>query len=94
MELIKYYAYSPVKVNMTYCRDSSAKEIDLIIEENGTLYPVEIKKGVSVAADQTSAFTVLDDIPEKKRGMGAIICLCPQPGMLRENILQLPVWYI
>ena len=40
MELIKYYAYSPVKVNMTYCRDSSAKEIDLIIEENNSIHPV------------------------------------------------------
>lgn len=69
-------------------------EIDLIIEENGVLYPIEIKKGISVSADQTAAFTVLDSIPEKKRGMGAIVCLCPQPGMLRENVLQLPLWYI
>ncbi len=82
------------KVNSSGREVSKESEIDLIIEENGTLYPVEIKKGVSVAADQTSAFTVLDGIPDKKRGMGAIICLCPQPGMLRENILQLPVWYI
>ena len=82
------------KVNSSGREVSKESEIDLIIEENGTLYPVEIKKGVSVAADQTSAFTVLDGIPDKKRGMGAIVCLCPQPGMLRENVLQLPVWYI
>ena len=69
-------------------------EIDLIIEQNGILYPIEIKKGVQVSADQTAAFTVLDKIPEKRRGTGAVICLCPQPGILRENILQLPVWYI
>ena len=31
---------------------------------------------------------------EKKRGMGAVICTCPQPDLLRENILELPVWYI
>ena len=29
-----------------------------------------------------------------KRGMGAVVCNCPQPGMWRENVLQLPVWYI
>lgn len=69
-------------------------EIDLIIEENGVLYPIEIKKGTSVSADQTAAFTVLDKVPDKKRGMGAIVCLCPQPGALRDNILQIPVWYI
>ena len=69
-------------------------EIDLIIEENGVLYPIEIKQNTSVTADETSAFLVLDKVPEKKRGMGAIICNCPQPGLLRDNILQIPVWYI
>ncbi len=69
-------------------------EIDLIIEENGILYPIEIKQSSSVTADETSAFLVLDKVNDKKRGMGAIICNCPQPGMLRENILQIPVWFI
>lgn len=69
-------------------------EIDLIIEENGVLYPIEIKQNSQVSADETAAFTVLDKIEDKKRGMGAIICLCPQPGILRENVLQIPVWYL
>ena len=69
-------------------------EIDLIIEENGTLYPIEIKKNTQAKAIMTSAFTVLDQIPGKKRGTGAVICNCPDVGMLRENILQIPVWYI
>ncbi len=72
----------------------SEQEIDFIIEENGVLYPIEIKKASHVTADMTHAFQVLDKIPEKKRGMGAVICLCPQPGALRENVLQIPVWYI
>ncbi len=69
-------------------------EIDFIIEKDGILYPIEIKKNGNVTADMTSAFKVLDQIPEKKRGMGAVICNCPAPGMLRENILQLPCWYV
>ena len=69
-------------------------EIDLIIEENGTLYPIEIKQSPTVTADEAGAFTVLDKVAEKKRGMGTIICTCPQPNLLRENLLQLPVWYI
>ena len=69
-------------------------EIDLIIEENGILYPIEIKQGAKVTADETAAFTVLDKIENKKRGAGAIICLCPQPGVLRENILEIPAWYL
>ena len=70
------------------------REIDLIIEENGILYPIEIKKNTTVTADETSAFLILDKVTEKKRGTGVIVCNCPQPGMLRDNILQIPVWYI
>ena len=69
-------------------------EIDLIIEENGILYPIEIKKNTEAKAIMTAAFPVLDQIPGKKRGMGAVVCNCPDVGMLRENILQIPVWYI
>ena len=69
-------------------------EIDLIIEENGMLYPIEIKQSICATADETSAFTVLDRVNDKKRGMGTVICCCPQPGMLRENILYIPVWFI
>ena len=100
-EILK--SYSNRGIDYRYCvsyyrgrdkKKTSENEIDLIIEENGTLYPVEIKRSSRVTADQTSAFSVLDGIPDKKRGMGAVVCMCPQPGVLRENILQLPVWYI
>ena len=69
-------------------------EIDFIIEENGILYPIEIKMNANVTADMTSAFRVLDNLPEKKRGMGAVVCMCSMPGMLRENVLQIPCWYV
>ena len=58
------------------------------------LYPVEIKANASETASAARAFTVLDHIPEKKRGTGAVVNLCPHPGQLRENVLQIPVWYI
>ena len=69
-------------------------EIDLIIEENGMLYPIEIKKSDRVTADQSAAFQVLDLIGNRKRGMGAIVCSCSQPVQLRENVLAIPYWYI
>ena len=74
--------------------ENRESEIDLIIEENGILYPVEIKQSATAKASETSAFRVLDKIEQKKRGSGAVVCNCPQPGRLRENILQIPVWYI
>ena len=74
--------------------EDKESEIDLIIEENGILYPIEIKQGTNVKASETAAFQILDKVKSSKRGSGAIVCNCPQPGRLRENVLQIPVWYI
>ena len=41
-----------------------------------------------------SEFDVLDGIPDKKRGMGAIICLYDKKLFLRENLIALPLEYI
>jgi len=69
-------------------------EIDFIIEQNGVLYPIEIKQTSNALSEMTSAFQVLDKIPEKRRGTGAVVCMCSMPGTLRENVLQIPYWYI
>ena len=69
-------------------------EIDLIIHENGTLYPVEIKMSTMPKAIMASEFEVLDGIPDKKRGMGAIICLMDRKMYLRENLAALPIEYL
>ncbi len=69
-------------------------EIDLIIEENGILYPVEIKKNTHEKASATAAFPILDQVDGRRRGQGAVISLCPEPGMLRENVLEMPAWYV
>ena len=55
------------------------------------LYPIEIKQSHVVAADEAIAFTVLDKVEEKCRGIGATICACQQPNLLRDNLLQLPL---
>ena len=44
MELVKNYAYAKSKVNLTYFRDSNAKEIDVFVEENNVIHPLEIKR--------------------------------------------------
>ena len=75
---------------------SSARdnEIDLIIEENGFLYPVEIKMTGNPKAIMGGTNVVLDKIPDKKRGMGVILCLTDQKTYLRENLVALPIDYI
>ena len=69
-------------------------EIDLIIQENGMLYPVEIKTSAMPKAIMAAEFDVLDGIPDKKRGMGAIICMIDRKMLLRENLIALPLAYL
>ncbi len=69
-------------------------EIDLIIEENGTLYPIEIKKKSNPKANDAGAFPLLDKDIDKKRGPGAIICLGKYKLKLRDNLYSLPIEYI
>ena len=69
-------------------------EIDLIIDENGILYPIEIKVTCSPKASMSAANVILDKIQDKKRGMGVIICLIDRPLYLRDNLIALPIEYI
>ena len=69
-------------------------EIDMIIQENGILYPIEIKMSAMPKTDMAAEFDVLDGIPDKKRGIGTIICLIDRKLYLRENLVALPLEYI
>ena len=73
---------------------TSENEIDLVIQENGILYPVEIKMTGNPKADMGAANQILDKIPDKSRGMGVILCMIEKKTYLRENLLALPIEYI
>ena len=72
----------------------SENEIDLIIEEDGVLYPIDIKMTGNPKAIMGSTNQILDKIPEKKRGLGVIICLIDKKTYLRDNLIALPIEYI
>lgn len=100
-EILKSYTNEgkDYRFNIFYYRGkdksaSSDNEIDLIIEENGVLYPVEIKMSGNPKANMSATNPILDRIPEKKRGMGVILCLVEKKTYLRENLLALPIEYI
>lgn len=75
-------------------RSSGENEIDLVIQEDGKLYPVEIKMTGNPKADMGAANQVLDKIPDKKKGTGVILCLINKKTYLRENLIALPIEYI
>lgn len=75
-EVIKsYYNKGILEPPIYFYRDKDMNEIDLLIEENGTLYPIEMKKHADPQKHDVQAFAVLDRIPGVKRGPGGVVCL-------------------
>lgn len=94
-EVIKSYYNSGNDVqNLYFYRDKDQHEIDLIIEKDGFLYPVEIKKSARPNIDMAKHFSVLSKIPGKTVSTGCIICQCEKQHYLSENILALPIEFI
>lgn len=89
MELVKNYAYAKSKVNLTYYRDSNATEIDLFIEENNTIHPLEIKKSANPNKREIKKFAVIQKTMLNK-GNGGIVCMCEQPIPIDENNCFIP----
>ena len=58
------------------------------------MYPVEIKMTGNPKASMGGTNVVLDSIPDKKRGLGVILCLIDKKTYLRENLVALPISYI
>lgn len=73
---------------------SAENEIDIIVEEDGVLYPVEIKMSGNPKANMGATNPVLDKIKDKSRGMGVILCLIDKKTYLRENLVALPIEYV
>jgi len=66
-------------------------EIDVVIEEGGTLYPIEIKTTSDPTKSHAAAFSTLKKIPQKTIGDGAVICMCKDALPLSESVWMLPV---
>ena len=100
-EILKSYsnAGGDYTFNIFYYRGKDKKiskenEIDLIIEEDGILYPVEIKMTGNPKVSMGSANEILSEIPSKKLGLGVILCLIDKKTYLSENLVALPIEYI
>ena len=90
-EVLKsYYNDGIVKPPLYYYRDKDKNEIDLVIEDGSILYPIEIKTSSDPTKSMVGAFRLLDGIPGKETGTGAVICLAKERLPLKENVWILP----
>jgi len=66
----------------------------LLILQNGTLYPIEIKKHADPSMKDISAFRVLDKISNIKRGKGGVVCMYDNLITLSNEDMVIPVKYL
>jgi predicted AAA+ superfamily ATPase len=77
-ELLKNYSYAKSKAAFTYYRDQNAKEIDLFVETDGEIHPLEIKKSAIPDRREVKKFSLLEKAGVQ-RGAGGVVCLCEEP---------------
>ncbi len=90
VELLKGYWHNGRRAPFYYYRDKDRTEIDLLIVQDGTAYPLEFKKTASPGKDDVRHFQVL----EKRKmpvGPGGIICLTERSLPLTSTAQSIPV---
>lgn len=107
-EIYKSYINNGKRPPLYFYRDSNKKEIDLIIHQNNTVYPIEIKKSAA-PKDAVRNFSVLKPIEsepsEENRfsgaahlkteiGTGAVICLASDVLPIDNKNWYIPAWLI
>jgi len=94
-EIIKsYYNNGILELPLYFYRDKDMNEIDLLIEDSGTLYPLEMKKHADPDKKDIDAFSLLDKIPNIKRGAGGVICLYDKLITLKGDDKVIPINYL
>ncbi|MBR1844330.1 MAG: ATP-binding protein [Lachnospiraceae bacterium] len=100
-EIIKSYSNNGLDykkyMSFYYGRDNKQEtqaEIDLLIEENNVIYPIEIKMTMTPSANDIKNFSILDKIKSKKIGEGAVICQADKAGFINNDVNIIPYTYI
>lgn len=89
-EIVKNYNNFGEQLIISHLRNKETEEIDLIIEENNLLHPIEIKKTSNPTRDMIKNFKMLEKT-EKKVGIGGIICLYDKLLPFNENQYIIPL---
>lgn len=92
-EILKSYQNNAQDCLLWYYRDKSNNEIDMVIESDGQLHPLEIKRSVNPGSELVGAFSILDkgSVP---RGTGAVLCMRPELSAINSQNFIVPIWMI
>lgn len=92
-ELLKTYHNNAKECLLWYYRDKEMHEIDMIIESDGMLHPLEVKRSVNPGSGLTGAFDILSkgSVP---KGKGAVLCMRPTLSAVDAENYIVPIWMV
>ncbi|MFZ3102796.1 MAG: ATP-binding protein [Desulfitobacteriaceae bacterium] len=94
-EVLKsYYNAGVLDPSLYYYRDRDAKEVDLLIEQNGAIYPIEIKKTANPGKEHINNFLVLEKIKGVTVGTGGVICMYDKSVRINDKNVSIPVTWL
>ncbi|MCP4720726.1 MAG: DUF4143 domain-containing protein, partial [Desulfobacteraceae bacterium] len=95
LEILKTIQSLPVKPNLYHFRSYSGAEVDLIMEFNGVLYPIEIKIKSNPSRNDIKGFASFKKcFPSERCHTGLLICSVETPQMISKDVLAVPWWMI
>ncbi len=89
-EIIKQYINKGIPLNICHFRNKETEEIDLLIEKNMTIYPIEIKKTSTPKKEMLKNFDYLTKNGVKV-GNGGIVCLCDKLFKVDDKRYYIPL---
>lgn len=94
-EIIKSFVNNgkDARKHLYYYRDNYQKEIDLLINYNNTMYPIEIKKSANPGKDAIKNFDVVNKF-ETNTGNGIVLCMTKNIIAYDDNNYMVPIEYI
>lgn len=90
-EILKSHRHHGLDTAFYFYRDKNQREIDLLIEAEGKVWPIEIKRTSSPKSEMVRHFDVIN---EAVRGKGALICTAEKLLPLGKGAVTVPVGYI
>ena len=90
-EIIKSFTNKGINPPISFYRDQDQREIDLIIEDEGVLYPIEIKQSASPRASMARQLSLLEKAEDFEVGTKTILSLVEKKTYLQKEILTYPI---
>lgn len=90
-EILKSYWHNGKRAPVYYYRDKDKREVDLLIVQNNTIFPIECKKTGFPGSKDLSHFKALETL-KIPMGEGAVICLCDTLLPLTKQVQAVPTF--